>query len=285
MSPEAGNTSGHSVWLAEMRRRCIRASWKLNPNADAFSTEKASPLCAERFRTLRSCLYRLREMKSLRSLLITSALPGEGKTFVALNLALAFAREAGKRTLLIDTNLRASGLHVHLGAPSAPGLSDYLNGRADEFSIFQADPKGEFFFVAAGSSAQNPSELLANDTLRGFLNRVTRVFDWVIVDGPPVLAVADAGVVAESCDGVIVVVRAGATAHDLVKTALQKFRRNDLLGVVLNGADEKPTHGGDFAMPDSEWTRGSRSSSIPRGGAVAGDPVESVLEKKQRSAC
>lgn len=87
----------------------------------------------------------------------------------------------------------------------------------------------ELFFVAAGSSVQNPSELLANETLRGFLDRVTCGFDWVIVDGPPILAVADAGVVAEFCDGVIVVVRGGATTPDLVKTAFDSGERGVLM--------------------------------------------------------
>lgn len=245
-SPERMLTSGHCVRLAEWRRRCIRPGWRLNPDDDVFSTGQPSPLCAEQFRTLRSRLYRLREKRPVRSLLITSTLPGEGKTFVALNLALAIARQPEKRALLIDANLRASRLHVHLGAPSAPGLSDFLNGKVDEFSILQADPKVELFFVPAGRSVQNSSELLADETFRGFLDRVSSAFDWVIVDAPPILAVADAEVVAEFCDGVIVVVRAGETAHDLVKTALQKFRGDHLLGVVLNGADEKPPSGGSF---------------------------------------
>ena len=279
MSPAESIASGHSLWLEDLRRRCIRPGWKLEPNADAFSTEKPSPLCAERFCTLRSCLYRLRENKPVRSLLITSALPGEGKTFVALNLALAIAREAGKRTLLLDANFGASRIHAHLGAPATPGLSDYLNGQADEFSIFQADPKLELFFVPAGSSVEHPCELLAKETLKGFLDRATCAFDWVIVDGPPVLAVADAGAVAEFCDGVLAVIRAGATAHDLVKTALQKLPRNRLLGVVLNGADEKPAHGRRFIEPDSGWTRGGGWSSLPAGGAIAPHPAESVLEK------
>ena len=246
LSPEGMLTSGHCVRLEEWRRRCIRPGWRLNPDDDVFSTEQPSPLCAEQFRTLRSRLYRLREKRPLRSLLITSTLPGEGKTFVALNLALAIARQPEKRALLIDANLRASRLHVHLGAPSAPGLSDFLDGKADEFSILQADPRVELFFVPAGRSMQNSSELLANQTLRGFLDQVTSAFDWVIVDAPPVLAVADAAVVAEFCDGVIVVVRAGETAHDLAKTALQKFREDRVLGVVLNGADEKPPSGCSF---------------------------------------
>lgn len=231
--------------LEELRQRCIKPGWRLNADYDAFSTHQSSALCAEQFRTLRSRLYRLREKSPVRTLLVTSTLPGEGKTFVALNLALAIARQHERRALLIDADLRASRLHVRLGAPSAPGLSDYLGGRADEFSILQADPKVELFLVPAGRSVPNPSELLANGTFKRFLDGMGPIFDWVIVDAPPVLAVADASILAEFCDGVIVVVRAGETAQDLVKTTLQEFRGNNLLGVVLNGANEGANYGND----------------------------------------
>jgi len=237
-------TAGRCLRLEELRQRCIKPGWKLSPDYDVFSTKQSSALCAEQFRTLRSRLYRLREKSPIRTLLVTSTLPGEGKTFVALNLALAIARQHERRALLIDADLRASRLHVRLGAPSAPGLSDYLGGRADEFSILQADPKVELFLVPAGRPVGNPSELLANGKLKGFLNGINSVLDWVIVDAPPVLAVADAGIIAQFCDGVIVVVRAGETAHDLVKTTLQEFRGNNLLGVVLNGANEGADYGG-----------------------------------------
>ena len=245
-SPRRGEMSatGRCLRLEELRQRCIKPGWRLNPDYDVFSTQQSSALCAEQFRTLRSRLYRLREKSPIRTLLVTSTLPGEGKTFVALNLALAIARQHERRALLIDADLRASRLHVRLGAPSAPGLSDYLSGRADEFSILQADPKVELFLVPAGRSAPNPSELLANGTLKRFLDGMSPIFDWVIIDAPPVLAVADPSIIAEFCDGVLVVVRAGETAHDLVKTTLQEFRGNNLLGVVLNGANEGTNYGG-----------------------------------------
>ncbi|PYT98727.1 MAG: protein tyrosine kinase [Acidobacteria bacterium] len=230
-------TARRCLGLEELRRRCLKPGWKLNADYDVFSTKQSSALCAEEFRTLRSRLYRLREKSPIRTLLVTSTLPGEGKTFVALNLALAIARQPERRALVIDADLRASRLHVRLGAPSAPGLSDYLNGRADEYSIIQADPKVELFLVPAGRPVHNPSELLGNGLLRDFLHGMSPIFDWVIVDAPPVLALADAGIVAEFCDGVIVVVRAGQTSHDLVKTTLQEFRGINLLGVVLNGAN------------------------------------------------
>ena len=114
----------------------------------------------------------------------------------------------------------------------------------DEFSILQADLKVELFFVPAGRPVPNPSELLANGMLKAFIHGISPVFDWVIVDAPPVLAVADAGIIADFCDGVIVVVRAGETAHNLVKTTLQEFRGSNLLGVVLNGGSEAANYGG-----------------------------------------
>src|SRR5689334_2153230 len=181
-SPRRGEmpATGRCLRLEELRQRCIKPGWKLNPDYDTFSTQQASAMCAEQFRTLRSRLYRLREKSPIRTLMVTSTLPGEGKSFVALNLALAIARQHERRALLIDGDLRASRLHVRLGAPSAPGLSDYLSGKADEFSILQADPKAELFLVPAGRSMANPSELLANGLLKGFLNEISPVFDWEI---------------------------------------------------------------------------------------------------------
>jgi len=243
-SPRQGEMTaeGPFLRLEELRRRSSKPGWKLNPDYDAFSTIHSSVVCAEQFRTLRARLYRLREKNPMRTLLVTSTLPGEGKTFVSLNLALAIARQHERRVLLIDADLRASRLHVRMGAPSAPGLSDYLGGKADEFSIIQTDPMSGLFLIPSGRSALDPSELLANGILKGFLNQMSPVFDWIIVDAPPVLAVADAGIIAGYCDGVIAVVRAGKTPHDLVRTTLQEFPRN-LVGVVLNDASEGTSYG------------------------------------------
>jgi capsular exopolysaccharide synthesis family protein len=213
------------------------------PDYAVFFGGHSCERCAEQFRTLRSRLYRLREKKPIRTLLITSASKGEGKSFVALNLAQAIARQHERRALLIDADLRAPRLHVRMGAPSAPGLTDYLAGEADEFSIIQADAKEDLFFIPAGQPVSNPAELLANNRLKSLLGRLASVFEWIIVDAPPVLPVSDAGVLAGMCDGVIFVVRAGATAFDLTQAACQEFRENNLLGAVLNGADEEAMYG------------------------------------------
>ena len=242
VGPGIESPNSHHLRLDELRRRCATPGWKLNPDYAVFCKQSLA-VCAEQFRTLRSRLYRLRDKQPVRTLLVTSAVPGEGKTFVSLNLALAIARQHERRALLIDGDLRASRLHVRMGAPSAPGLTEYLRGEADEFSIIQADSKDDLFFIPAGRSVLNPAELLADNRMKVLIDRMAPVFDWVIVDAPPVHPVGDAGVLAGLCDGVIVVVRAKLTAYDLVQTTLQEFRGKNLLGVVLNGADEEATYG------------------------------------------
>ncbi len=243
VGPEGAPPASCYLRLDELRQRCAKPGWKLNPEYAVFFSGQTFDRCAEQFRTLRSRLYRLREKKSIRTLLITSTCSGEGKSFVALNLAQAIARQHERRALLIDADLRAPSLEFRMGAASAPGLTDYLAGEADEFSIIQTDAKEDLFFIPAGRSVSNPTELLANNRLRSLLGRLAPVFEWIIVDAPPVLPVSDASVLAGMCDGVIFVIRAGATAFDLAQAACQEFRENNLLGAVLNGVDEEAMYG------------------------------------------
>ena len=244
---ESVSASDHFCRLEELQRRCAAPAWKPDPEKNVFSNEASFAACVEQFRTLRSRLYRLREKQSFRIVLVTSTLPGEGKTFVALNLAQAIARQHERRVLLIDADLRAAALHVAMGAPSWPGLSDCLMGEADEFSIIQSNPQDNLFFIPAGRSVSNPAELLSNTRLKGLLDRIAPTFDWIIVDSPPVLLVSDASVLAGLCDGVLFVVRAASTAFDLAQTASQEFRGKNLLGFVLNRAEEQATYEGAYS--------------------------------------
>ncbi len=238
----APTTSGY-LRLDELRLRCARPGWKLDPNTMVFGGKQSFTRCAEQFRTLRSRLYQLQQQQPVRIVLVTSALPGEGKSFVALNLAQAIVRQHERRALLIDADLRASKLHICMGAPSAPGLADYLCGEADEFSTIQNDAQDNLFLIPAGRSVSNPAELLANGRLKILLDRLAPLFDWIIVDAPPVLPVSDASVLAGMCDGVIFVVSAGSTAFDLAQAACQELQDKNLLGVVLNRAKEEATYG------------------------------------------
>ncbi|HEY6338180.1 MAG TPA: CpsD/CapB family tyrosine-protein kinase [Candidatus Sulfotelmatobacter sp.] len=224
--------------LDELLKRCAKPAWNLGPDSIVFCNEQSFSPCAEQFRYLRSRLYRARQKMPLRTLLVTSTLPNEGKTFVTLNLGQAIARQHERRALLIDVDLRSSRLHLALGAPSSPGLSDFLCGEADECSIIQADSQSNLFFIPAGRPVSNPSELLSCGQFKALLDRLAQLFDWVILDAPPVLPVSDASVLAGVCDGVLFVVRAGETAFDQAQMACQEFRRKNLVGVVLNHVEE-----------------------------------------------
>lgn len=193
---------------------------------------------SEEFRTLRSRLYHTRERMPLKKVLVTSALPKEGKSFTAANLAQVLVRQHGRRVLLIDADLRGPRLHLMLGTTSSPGLSDYLRGEKDEFSIMQRGPLESLFFIPSGNQIENPAELVANGRLKFLLQRVEPLFDWIIIDSPPAVPVSDSGVLAKVCDGVLIVVRCNTTPFDVARKARQEFPEQALIGVVLNGARE-----------------------------------------------
>ena len=227
-----------ALGLDELRKRCAQHSWKLDQNYAVSFNKESFDRSAEQFRSLRARLNRIRDKKYFRSLLITSSVAGEGKTFVSLNLARAIARQHERHALLIDADLRAPKLHVGLGAPSSPGLSEYLRGQTDEFSIIQMSATENLSFIPAGRPVFNPAELLASARTKSLLERLSPVFDWVIVDAPPVLLLSDAGLLAGICDRTILVVGAGSTSCELAQTACQDLKDSNLLGVVLNGAEE-----------------------------------------------
>jgi capsular exopolysaccharide synthesis family protein len=145
--------------------------------------------------------------------------------------------------LLIDADLRLSRLDKVIGAPNKPGLTDYLRGEKDEFSVIQLDAQKGFAFIPAGDAVPDASELILAGRMKKLLDLVTPVFNWVILDSPPTLAVHDASLLADLCDGVVLVVKAGKTNHeDAVKTS-QEFRQKNLLGVVLNQAEKRDFYG------------------------------------------
>jgi capsular exopolysaccharide synthesis family protein len=190
---------------------------------------------AEEFRTLRSRLYHLREKMALKTVLVTSALPKEGKSFTAANLAQVLVRQQGRRVLLVDADLRAPRLHLMLGTAAGPGLSDYLQAKSDEFSIMQRGAMENLFFIPGGTGIEDPSESIGNGRLRAFLERVEPLFDWIIVDSPPAVPVSDASILAKDCDGVLMVVRSNSTPAALARKARMEFPEQLLIGIVLNG--------------------------------------------------
>ena len=227
----------------DFARRCQAATWKIETSACVFSPQAEHHSGAEKFRTLRSRLYQIAASQPLRKILITSSTPAEGKTFVAANLAQSFIRQTDRRVLLIDSDLRASRLHLHLGAPEKPGLSDYLRGDCDEFEIIQVGLGGQLCLIPGGNDVTNPSELLHSERMKQLLDRMAELFDWIILDSPPALAVHDASILADMCDGVLFVLRAGSTNYEIAAKASAEFQEKNLLGVVLNRVDKGDSYG------------------------------------------
>src|ERR1700733_10031603 len=216
--------------------RCPQTTWSPDPRTMLFFQEEDGRVGAEEFRTLRSRLYQIREKMALKRLLVTSALPKEGKSFVAANLAQVLVRQHGRRVLVIDADLRNPGMHRHLGAVQSPGLGDFLMGECDEFAALQRGPMENLFFMPAGKAASSAPELLSNGRLKLFLQRVEPFFDWIIIDTSPVIPVSDATLVAKFCEGILMVVRSNVTPSDMARRAREEFPDKLLLGVVLNGA-------------------------------------------------
>jgi protein-tyrosine kinase len=230
----------------DLVQRCTHPEWKSDSALRISLTGDSGKIVGERFRTLRSRLYQIAGTRTLRRVLITSSLPAEGKTFVATNLVRSIIRQADRRVLLIDADLRAPRLHTALGAPTSPGLSDYLRGEADEYAIVQNSVANNLCFIPCGSKISNPSELLLSDRMKALLDTVTPAFDWVILDSPPCLPVHDASSLADLCDGVLFVVRAGETDYEAAKKAALEFREKNLLGVVLNQVENSEAQSGYY---------------------------------------
>jgi protein-tyrosine kinase len=221
--------------------RCPQVQWQPDQKTMLFFNGDDGARGTEEFRTLRSRLYHTREKMTLKKILITSALPKEGKSFTAANLAQVLVRQHGRRVLLVDADLRGPRLHLMLGTTCSPGLADYLQGTNDEFSIIQRGQMENLFFIPSGHQISDAAELVANGKLKLLLQRVEPLFDWIVVDSPPAVPVSDASVLAKACDGVVMVVRSNATPIDMARRAREEFPDEVLVGVVLNGTDHETT--------------------------------------------
>jgi protein-tyrosine kinase len=256
VSPSLSNQLTYETLLS----RCAPSNWSPDKRTMLFYNSEQGP-GTEEFRTLRSRLYQMRERQPLKKVLVTSSLPKEGKSFVAANLAQALVWQHGRRVLLIDGDLRASRLHLALGCGLTTGLSEYLLGEVDEFGIMQRGAMENLFFIPAGRSTSNPAELIANGRLKILLSRVESLFDWIIVDSPPVIPVSDAGLMANHCDGVLMVVRSNATPSDMARKARVEFDDKLLLGVVLNGIKRGSSTYSEYY---SAYARPGENAKVPR---------------------
>jgi protein-tyrosine kinase len=191
---------------------------------------------AEEFRTLRTRLNHLQTLQPLHTVVVTSPSPAEGKTFSAVNLALAQSHLAESSVLLGDFDLRRPIVHNLFQIDRAPGLSDYLTGQCSFAESLRRVEGMNLYLLPAGSPVRNPLELLNMRQAKALFEELPRVFNWAIFDTPPLLFSADANLLSTMADGTILVVKIGATTFDNVTRAMQSLCENNVLGIVANGA-------------------------------------------------
>ncbi|HEV8638990.1 MAG TPA: CpsD/CapB family tyrosine-protein kinase [Chloroflexota bacterium] len=205
-------------------------------NADLVTLANPRSAVAEAYRTLRTNVQLSSIDEALRTLLVTSAGPDEGKSTTLANLGVAFA-QAGHRTILVDSDLRRPSLHALFGIPNDRGLTTMLLQDDAPAPLVETPIEG-LRLLPSGPVPPNPSELLASRRLEGAIARLVGDADLVLFDSPPALAVSDAAVLSRRVDGVVLVVSAGRTRREHAARARQVLERAGarLLGVVLTNA-------------------------------------------------
>jgi len=193
---------------------------------------------AESYRSLRTNLAFARARQNIKSIVLTSPGPADGKSTTVANLAITFAQQ-GQRTLLIDGDLRRAVLDKTFSVPRSPGLTEVIVGQAELEHAVNATAVPNLFVLGSGQFPPNPSELLGSNAMANVIREANEQFDVVLFDSPPLLAVTDAAVLSTMVDGTILVVRMGSTARQAVRRALGQLHavHARVLGTVMNDVD------------------------------------------------
>lgn len=230
--PDGSDSTLHAGLLEEV----ADVPFQPAPESHLLNLQQSHDTPAEEFRTLRTRLNHLQTLQPLHTVVVTSPSPAEGKTFTAVNLALAEAQLAENLVLLADFDLRRPVIHNLFQVDRSPGLSDYLTGQVSFNGALRKIAGMNLYLLPAGSAVKNPLELLNLRQAKSLFDDLPRLFNWTIFDSPPLLFSADANLLATLADGTILVVKIGATTFDNVTRAMQSLCENNVLGIVANGA-------------------------------------------------
>ena len=199
--------------------------------------KNSKSISAEAYKTLRTNIQYSSFDKEIKTILVTSTIPGEGKSTIAGNLALSFAQQ-DKKVLVIDCDLRKPALHKMFKLSNFKGLSDVIVGNSDlEKAMYNY--RDNFDILTSGKIPPNPSEILASNAMTMLLEKLKTMYDIIIIDSAPLQAVTDAQIISNKVDGTLLVIRAGLTKREAILQAKELLNQVNakILGVVLNGAE------------------------------------------------
>jgi len=198
---------------------------------------EGNSLGAEKFRLLRARLRNLREHRQLQRLVVTSAVPNEGKTLVAMNLAVSLAKHTDERILLLEGDLRKPMLGQHLGIKALPGVGEWWASADEPVTkfIYRFDDL-QLWVLPAGSAPEDPVNILQSSRFLELYKELSTRFDWIIIDAPPLLPMADVSFWSRQADGMLLVVREGVTPKTVLQKGLETLDNPKVIGVVLNDA-------------------------------------------------
>jgi len=205
-----------------------------------FALARPNSTYGEAIRSVRTGLMLSSAHQPPKTVLITSSIPGEGKTSTALSIAITAAK-SGQRVCILDCDLRNSSLHVYLDVPNQRGLSDYLGGQAELEDVIEIHPSSTMHYVTAGSRAPNPTDMLSSDEMRQLIIRLGEMYDMVVFDTPPLMAVSDALVLMRDVDRTLFLVRWEKTRRETVLAGIKQALEAgaNLAGTVLTQVNVK----------------------------------------------
>jgi capsular exopolysaccharide synthesis family protein len=226
----------------------------------------------EHYRRLAAVLHQTHLTTGLRVVMIASAIAGEGKTLTSANLALTLSESYRRRVLLIDADLRRPSIHTLFGLENLDGLTDVLKS-AGERKVSTRAVSATLSVVTAGRPDSEQMAHLTSDRMRRLLKEAVEVYDWVIIDTPPVALLSDAKLLAAMVDGAVLVVRAGSTPYTIVQRAIQAIGPERILGTVLNGAEASAVAGHSYYDGYYSYPRASRRRWWQRRGRDGDQPA------------
>jgi protein-tyrosine kinase len=238
-APAATSRAQAAAPAARLRRSVsVRPSLHPDLQQKVVTSEGMPAVAIEQYRKVAARLHHEQLEKHIHTLMVVSAVSGEGKTLTSLNLSLTLASSYKRRVLLIDADLRLPRIHAAFQLPGDPGLHEAIDA-APGTPLPIVDVDEQLSLLPAGRSTTDPMDVLSSPRVAGLIDDVKREFDWVVIDTAPLAVLPDANLLARVVDAAVLVVSAGQTEYDLVERAIKLLGRDRILGVVLNGVDDR----------------------------------------------